>query len=612
MNKILLELNQEQRNAVVFNGKFLEIIAGPGTGKTKTLAAKILYTQSELGIDIDKILGISFSRSAKSQLINKLDEFSDIIGYGGMPAVLTFHSLAHRILKYGVHHGESRFRNGIKIMETEDFINLDPSLTKGLCNDYANRIAVNKALSAAYNQIRQGSRLENHPLHNYNEINNNSVYSVTTYEQGRILVKGNELKTFWTKINRLEKVKNITDYQGLITEAIRLLQLKQKTYNEIAENYTHIFIDEYQDTSLAQEELLLSLINEAHHITIVGDPNQTIYTFNGSNSLNMKRFADYFSNKSPSDFSKVELIHNYRSTSEVVALANDFIKESNIVSYNARTGFKPAVVETHSIDLATNYIAEEIIELTKNGDYGLSDICVLYRKNSEYSPQGQKVMEALGRAGIKYTATHTNKERNVSLLEQVNNLSFIYEDEPVQDIISKLIKKNEDEKLISFVRDAMKQGAKDTDDLIDYVVESSDTVEDLQEENENQDVIVKTVHDAKGLEYPVVFILYLGDRQFPHSSRPDIEEESRLFYVGLTRAKDQLYILGQKGILQQSFMEQCLQSDVIYEQYHSAKSEIRDKQFKDKEKDVIDKTGKQLENEEARQKEELRKLMDFF
>jgi len=611
MNKLLDELNQNQKNAVLFNGRFLEIMAGPGTGKSTTLAAKILYVQSELGVDVDNILGISFSRSAKSQLLDKLEEFTDLIGYGGKPAILTFHSFAHRILKYGIYFKESHFRPDIKLISTEDFIKCDPSLTRNLCKEYANRVGVNEALSSVYNQVRQGSPLVNRPFLHYNEVYDDSVYSVTTYEYGRINVHGNDLKTYWSRLRKIEKTKNVTDYQGLITEAIRLLQLKQQTYMEITDKYTHLFIDEYQDTSLAQEELLLSLIKDIQHITVVGDKNQTIYTFNGSNIQNMQRFENLFSNQLPSEFAKIELIHNYHSTNEIITLANDFIKDSKIIPYNARTGFKPTVVETHSIDLAVRYIVEKISDITKNDRYKLSDICILYRKNSIHSPQGRKIFDALEGAGISYTSNHTDLTKNTSLISKIIDLSVVYEDELLKELVLKLKEKDEDDELISFVKDAIKQGAIDTDDLIDYIVDFSESIEEQQ--NDEVAVVARTVHDAKGLEYPIVFILYLGDRQFPHSSQPNIDEESRLFFVGMTRAQDQLYILGERGILQPSFMDQCLHSNVRHEQYHTSKEKVRaKKQFSDRDKRLIDKTSEQQANEERKQKEELRKLMDFL
>ncbi|WBL16873.1 ATP-dependent helicase [Sutcliffiella sp. NC1] len=608
MNKILEILNSQQRSAVTSASRFSQIIAGPGTGKTTTLAAKILYVQTELGVDTDKILGISFSKSAKSHLLNKIEEFTSVIGYGGKPSILTFHSLAHRIIKYGIHFKESRFRVGFGRISTDKFIDLDPTLIKDLCTEYANRELVNSSLSHIYNMIRQGS-IEDSPIHSWSDINPNKSYHDNTYTNGRVLVQGKDLITFWRRIHTLERIKNVTDFQGLITEAIRILSLKQRTYNYISQSLQHIFIDEYQDTSLAQEELLLRLINLNQFVTVVGDKYQTIYTFNGSNSKNMDRFATYCEKNSPLSFEIVNLNQNYRSTREIITVANDFIGEGTIESANNRKGIKPKVIETHSVTLAAEYIAKKICELIKEKKVTLSDICILYRKNSEYSPQADEVYKKLDSYSIRYNTQHQNEKKVESLIEQVLHVRDKYEDEPLDEVLEKLKVKEASNELITFINDVIKQGALDTDDLTEYIVEIE---EDPNYELETDCITVRTVHDAKGLEYPIVFILYVGDREFPHSSRPDMEEEKRLFYVALTRAQNQLYILGKKGIEFESFLDKCILSESAYNQYHSSNNEEKNDGFTNLDKEIIDKTTIQQEEEEIKQQEELRKLMDFF
>jgi DNA helicase II / ATP-dependent DNA helicase PcrA len=608
MDKLLRLLNPQQREAVTTSSRYTQIIAGPGTGKTTTLAAKILYTQTELGILTENILGISFSRSAKSHLLNKMEEFTSIIGYGGKPTILTFHSLAFRIIKYGIHYNESRFRQGFGTIHTENFIDLDPSLTKGLCSEYADRNLVNKSMSQAYNLIRQGS-LEPRPINSWNEISPDAHYHVNTYTNGRILISGRDLATFWRRINKIEKIKNATDFQGLINEATHILSLKQRTYNDISESFRHIFVDEYQDTSLAQEELLQRLIDKSQTVTVVGDKNQTIYTFNGSNSKNMDRFSDYCTRNAPASSEVIHLTHNYRSTNEIIHIANDFIEEETILPANGRNGMKPLVVETHSIQLAAEFIAKKISELVEDSSISLSDICILYRKNSEHSPQADAVFEQLDKYSIRYDTQQQNKEKTESLIDQVLNVRDVYEDEPLEEVIEKLKVKNASEELIKFIVEVMNQGGVDTDDLTEHIVEIK---EDTPEEKGTDSISIKTVHDAKGLEYPIVFILYLGDREFPHSSRPDIEEEKRLLYVGITRAQNQLYVLGKKGIEFEGFLDKCINSDTTHIHFHSSSAEEKNEGFNKDDTDIIDQTTKQQEEEEKKRQEELRKLMDFF
>ncbi|MGE6204640.1 ATP-dependent helicase [Guptibacillus hwajinpoensis] len=610
MNKILGFLNQEQTQAVTNNSRFTQIVAGPGTGKTTTLAAKILYVQTELGIDTDKILGISFSRSAKEQLLNKLEEFTGILGYGGRPTILTFHSLAHRIIKHGIHFNESRFRNDFQRIAVEKFIDLDPTIIKGLCPEYADRTLVNNVLSQAYTLIRQGNQLEAAPMKNWDEIPPNTLYHIKTFDHGRVIIKGIDLIKFWKRIIKLEKIKNVTDFQGLITEANRLLSLKKLTYQRLSESYEYIFVDEYQDTSLAQEKLLFLLNNSHHSVTVVGDKKQTIYTFNGSNSENLDRFLQFSRQKSPFNTEEIRLTRNYRSTREIIEIANHFMNDNGISPVEDRTGILPEIIETHSIKLASEYTAKKIRDLIKNTDISLSDICILYRKNSEYSPQADAIIEQLEKYNIPYNQQKLDQRKAKSLLEQVLKLRELYEDEPLSEVILKLQIKNGDKELIDFIKEALDQGAYDTDDLSDYLVE-------LEEENytqtEDADCLsIKTVHQAKGQEFPIVFILYLGDREFPHSSHPNIDEEKRLFYVGLTRAENQLYVIGQRGIEFEGFLDNCLTTNTNHITYHSSNLEEKNNGFNAEDKNIIDETTRQLNEEDKKQQEELKKLMDLF
>ncbi|MCY7737669.1 ATP-dependent helicase [Bacillus safensis] len=608
MSKLLNILNWEQEQAVKSTCKYLKINAGPGTGKTTTLAAKILYVQSELGIDINKILGVSFSRSAKKQLLSKLDDFSNLLGYGGKPTVLTFHGLAHRIIKYGIEEKESKFRSGFERINTESFIDLDANLIDGLCTEYQNREAVNKALANVYTHVRQGDGVTETIFEHYNKIDSNQKFSTTSYIDGRICISGKDLKTFWSRVDKLERSKNTTDFQGMLTEAIRLLKLNRRTFEKISSKYDYIFVDEYQDSSMAQERLLFSILNDKHHVAVVGDKNQTIYTFNGSNSGNMDRFSDYFLSKDKENFSEIKLVKNYRSTNEVIGLANDFIQEDNLVPYETKSSFKPIVVETQSIKLAATYIGDTIRTLIQTKAYKPSDICILYRKNSNYSQQCKVVCHELEANGISYSTIASSNAKGKNLYEYIYELESEYNDEPLEEVLTNILERETNDALIEFIKDSMNQGASDFDELIDYAAELEE--DQPQEQAAGEKVTVQTVHASKGLEYPVVFILYLGDRTFPHGSNPDIAEERRLFYVGITRAKERLFILGRKGVHHESFLDECIDSDYVeHETYHSRNQEKFGEGFIEEERYKIDQTTIEQKQAEETVEEELRKLM---
>lgn len=607
MGDLFSYLNEEQAQAVISDKKYLQITAGPGTGKTTTIAAKMLFLLSEKGVSTDDILAISFSRAAKYQLIKKIDDLSDILGYGGKPPILTFHSLAFRTIKFGIHYEESRYRSGFNIIHTEEFLNFSQDLIKGLCPQYTDRDLVNSALSNAYNLIRQGNKLEEQPLNDWKLIPKDRTYYINMFQHGRILITSNDLVAFWKRISVIEKIKNVTDYQGLLTEATRLLKLKSHTLHKITSTFQHLFVDEYQDTSLAQEAFMYSLLQPHHSLTVVGDKNQTIYTFNGSNSKNMDRFINHFSAYDPNNFDFVNLVKNYRSTENIIQLANHFIEDSSIKPGNPRNGLAPHVVETHSIDLAAKFIAKKVKDLIENEGVSPGDICILYRKNSEYSPQRTSVLEQLSLHENLPVSSISGKINSESLLSRILKIKDIYEDEPLDEVISLL--NDKDDSIVNFIKEAMEQGAYDTDDLTDYIVEVQ---ENYQVEEEDSSITIKTVHDAKGLEFPIVFVLYLGDREFPHSSQPDIEEEKRLLYVALTRAKDQLYVIGKRGYEFESFLDKCLYSNVIHERFHSEVNEEHSSGVSEDDKLLIDQTTKELEILEKEQQEELEKLMELL
>lgn len=599
MEAILNSFNNEQQRAVLSPAKYLQIIAGPGTGKTSTLAARILHLQFEENLSQGQILAISFSRAAKQQLITKMNTYSSELGYGSMIDILTFHSLAHRIVRYGIHTGESKFKKAFKTIPTEEFITLSPSIIKGLCRNYSNRERASKALSKGYNLLRQGNHLTSNNCNHWKGIDPDHNYHIQLDASDRILIDAKEMITFWKRIDRVEKKYNVTDFQGIINEAITLLKKQNETYKMITSEIRHILVDEYQDTSLSQEELLFALAGNNKNMTVVGDKNQTIYTFNGSNPDNLERFYNRCNEKAPSHTKKIELKKNYRSIDSIVNLSNDFIKDEVLEYTRESTQTKPVIVNTLSIKKAASFIASEILHLHKYENTSYSDICILYRKNSSFSPQAAEVIKELNRLEIPVSQTN-EKIEDTSLKQDVAQLCDNYEDLTLHELMQLLQNDSFDQTIIQFIKKAMSEGATDTDDLLDYLVE----LDNSNESSENDSVFINTVHAAKGQEYPIVFILFIGDTQFPHGSLPDIEEEERLLYVGITRAKDKLYILGQHGIRFQDFLGKCKESEVEYKIYSSTNEEIFDKGFNEDDYSIVKKTTeKQREQEKNRMKD---------
>ncbi|MBN8236421.1 ATP-dependent helicase [Halobacillus kuroshimensis] len=595
-------MNDQQLRAVKDPSQFIQINAGPGTGKTTTLAAKILYSQIELDVPVSNMIGISFSRSAKSHLLNKLEEFTDLLGYGGRPSIFTFHSLAFRIIKKAIELGDSKFKEYIDHVDTEEFISYNPNLLKDLCKEYNDAESKKQALCEAFNRARQGNLLYG-PSLSWTDVNEDEIYHIPTYVFGRLIVKGKDLKEFWKRVDKIERKSRVTDYNGMITEAINILTNKGKTYDYFTELYDYIFVDEYQDTSLAQEMLLFSLLSNKQHVTVVGDKNQTIYSFNGSNSYNLNRFLQKATELFDSEPTKIILSRNYRSPQQILDVTNSLVHEEHYVYSEDRTLQLPVVVETHNYHLASHYISTEIERLIYQEKVHPSNICILYRKNSEHSPQADSVKEQLNRLEIEYTEEVSNKKTEITLSQKVLSFQEENQGEDLEDIIDTI----KDERTKQFVRECMSDGASDAEDLLEYVVELEDT-EESSAPAQGESIHIRTVHSSKGLEFPYVFILYLGDKDFPHSSKPDIEEERRLFYVGLTRAQEQLYIIGKRGLHYESFLDLCLLNEVKHVLHHTYKEESRTYGFSEDDKELIDKS----QQKQDRLLDELEDLQDLF
>jgi len=611
MEEILEVLNDEQRRAVESSANFLQISAGPGTGKTSTLAARIFHKQFEYDMNPNELIAISFSRSAKQQLIKKMQEYTNELGYGSVIEILTFHSLAHRIIRYGIHCGESTFRQGFDTIETEFFVNRKPDILIDLCSEYKDRDLVATALSKGLNLLRQGKHLDHQIYHHWSEMESNNTYKVNIDASDRVIVKSDDLKKYWQRIEKLQKIQNITDYQGLINEAISLLVKDGQTYKLIANDLKHIFVDEYQDTSLSQEGLLFSLAKGEKDITVVGDEKQTIYSFNGSNAENLNRFYLKSSNIEGKTTEHIQLTTNYRSTKPIIQLSNHFIKQNVIEPSDSKENElakNPLVINTQSLELASSFIASEVMRLRHTENVSYDDICILYRKDSEHAPQARTLINELENYDIPIKQSMVIEKKKVNLKEEIITLNDEYSDLQLDEIISSSKSEELSEEAVTFIKSAIAEGTDSTEDLIDLLFE----IDEVQEESSAGGVSLRTVHSAKGQEYPIVFILYLADRHFPHGSQPDISEEERLLYVGITRAEKQLYIIGQHGVRFEDFLGRCKSASSEYVNYHSRfeYENVDGYELDSEDVNVIKETSKKQLEEEKKEQDRLIDLMD--
>ena len=592
-------LNNEQLEAVKTTEGPLLVMAGAGSGKTKVLTTRIAYLISEMGISPESILAITFTNKAAKEMKDRVVNMLGSIAY--QIQISTFHSFGLYVLKK--HYMECGYSKNFTIIDSDDVTTLIKKILKELNYDpkIYNPKGIKSQISGAKNELLNANDYEK--------------YANSEYEQ--IVLK--VYKMYEQKL----KANNSLDFDDLLMQPIVLFRKHPEILKEYQERFKYILIDEYQDTNEAQYILTKMISAKYKNICVVGDSDQSIYAFRGSNYKNILNFEHDYKN------AKVIMLEkNYRSTKNILNVANDIIKnnkqrkEKNLWTDNDE-GLKVTYHRSDNEKDEAFYVKNEIEKLRETED--LSEIAVLYRTNA----QSRNMEEALLRDNIPYKVVGsfyfykrkeikdlisylnvlynpkddisltriinvpkrgignktienlTNKanEENKSIyevissgkeldfkntIEEINalreNLSLT---ELVELILNKTGIKQEllNEKTIeSEVRlenlEEFKSITRNFEEkngiisLEDFLMEIS-LVSDIEEHKNNNNVVtLMTVHSAKGLEFNNVFIIGLEEGIFPHmnslDNNSDVEEERRLCYVAVTRAKKKLWLINAK------------------------------------------------------------------
>jgi DNA helicase-2/ATP-dependent DNA helicase PcrA len=584
-------LNKEQREAVEFMGRPLLVVAGAGSGKTKTLVAKIEHLIKN-GYDPKRILAITFTNKAAKELKERIKKTLGV----SLPWVGTFHSVAGRILRMGGH------RLGL----SPDFVILDRDDSESL---------LKLILKELETDLKADFYLE--AISKYKEGKDTFSYKGEIY-------KIDQLEDFDTVFNAYqEKLKelNALDFDDLLNYAVRLLKEFPQVREKLQRHFQYILVDEYQDTNEIQYEFIRLLARD--NVCVVGDPNQAIYEWRGAKPENILRFHEDFNPK------VVKLETNYRSKGVILEIANAVIKKCDpkwvnlipTLRSSKDFGQKPQVKEFFSERDEAQWIASEIIKLKAQG-YQLKNIAILVRSSH--------LMDVLDKALAARNIPHTliggkgiyeRKEIKdlLAFLRFIQNpadfLAFerilkiffnrkwerIYKDlskyyktdwvetlkivayylepevrEPLTRLLQFMVNLKEDQKRKKFA-DVLEQ-LLDAVDYYSYLDKETnperrrdnvrwflnlckafqDKGKELSQflqslslmqselENKGKGVKIMTVHAAKGLEFDIVFLPRLEEGIFPHHSAlenpEELEEERRLFYVAVTRAKEKLYL----------------------------------------------------------------------
>ncbi|MBN3525171.1 ATP-dependent helicase [Paenibacillus apiarius] len=630
----MTDYNENQNRAITAPLAHMAINAAAGTGKTSTLAARIQYLQAELDLLPNSIMAISFSRTARSRLIEKLKELCKKTKFGSPVPTYTFHGLSFRILRIAAGMGETWLKPGFEIIESlsrgnNPIFRRHSSLLNGVFKQLDSEIAW-EACMKAIDSLRQGSD-EMEPCFAPEDLDSNVLVEVDIGQNTLIRLKSAEVLTVWRRYENMLKQYNIIDYWGLIVEAVNILsQPETETRKRVRENLRAIVVDEYQDTSRAQEKLLFALAGNDIPVNVVGDIDQTIYTFNGSSASNMANFLSMAAQTDISVLTSISMTENYRSATPILELANRIRKEltddrkllpasdlsdKNIALYRKRN-FPVRLVYAPKLELAADFVAKEIDRLVN--DEEIDSIAVLVRKDSEYSPQARAVREALDLFEIKndVMSTQTQKDRHdhfqflYSLFQDPEHYGKSLSDLISTDLKITLPSSMTNEQFHSYIHEALDSGASYCYEAADFLFDNM-TTEDSDEQG-NCHIKIGTVHSAKGEEFRVVFLLYLGDRSFPHGSQPDLDEERRLLYVGITRAQERLYVIGRPGIHSESFFDNCKGPNTSYLEYSVLGGKANDEKETRFDTEIAASIEQARSVQQAREKEERENLWKLF
>lgn len=553
-------LNPAQKNAVSYTDGPSVVLAGAGSGKTRVLVYKVLYLITQKKIAPSEIVMITFTNKAAAEMKKRIES----AGFGKLGFVGTFHSFCASLLRR--YAGRMGYGPDFVIFDDDDQEALLKEIIKEKDVERMTVSYLSHLIAAAKNQLIPPDKF-------------------TTYFPDERAVQVAELYAIYQ--SRLKK-NNAFDFDDLIMKVVELIRKDDAVRARIHETYTQILIDEFQDTNYAQYSLARLLSEESHDITVVGDFSQSIYSWRGADIRNLEKFQTDFA-----DAQIFELEQNYRSTPPILDFAYTVISKNNghpiLKLYTEKNGGEDIVIkEMQNEEDEALYVVTEIERMRDTYDY--KDIAVLYRINA----QSRALEEAFLQYGIPYMligGVRFYERKEIKDILSYMRLIINPENEIAQNRIVKLGKRKWTEfvEKVPAIREGMEK--KDTDTIMEElfaatrylslynekdpeeysrlenirelksVAHSYPNIHDFLEqialvENEYSEgekkrkgedgVRLMTLHQAKGLEFRMVFLVGVEEGILPHSRAAydhfQLEEERRLMYVGVTRAKEHLYI----------------------------------------------------------------------
>ncbi len=607
MNNIIEGLNEAQKEAVLTTEGPVMVMAGAGSGKTRVLTRRIAHLILDLDVYPSSILALTFTNKAAREMKERVATLVNT--QTKYMWVSTFHSFCARFLRLEISHLEE-YTNEFQIIDDDESDKIIKQIIKDLGHDpkeikskeFAKYISEEKNLG-------------------YTSIDSKDINKVNLYVKIKDIYQRKLLE------------QNLLDFDDLISVSLRILKDFLDVRLRYQEKFKYILVDEFQDTNNTQYELIKLLANQDENVFVVGDEDQSIYSFRGARVENVNKFRQDFPN------TKVILLEeNYRSTNNILNIANNVISNNktrivkNLFTSN-KENIKPKYYIAESNYDEERYIVNKIKELKSQG-YGYKDFAIMYRSNY----LSRSIEETLNKFALPYELyggisffqrkeikdicaylrliiNHNDdfsferivnepkrkigpamidklKEikalHNVSLFDSINYISssgngynnlvdfkfcILELEEYLFDKSHKSIE------IIDAILDKtgygkmLKESGEDGEDRLDNVLELKSHIKQyevdypelsrkdmfefmlqnmtLMTDMDNKDpetdrIKLMTYHQAKGLEFPVVFMIALEEGIFPNSNyvelETELEEERRICYVGITRAKERLFL----------------------------------------------------------------------
>ena len=604
MNLNLLEkLNDKQREAASQIDGSILILAGAGSGKTRTITYRIAHMIENVGISPYSILAVTFTNKAAKEMRERVEELVGDVAKAC--TISTFHSFGMRLLRmYGKEVG---YNSNFTIYDTDDQKRIVKAILKG------QNLSINGVKLTERDLVSMISKIKE---------------QIKTLDEYSVMNK--QIVEVYDKYNRALLESNAMDFSDILLNTYKLLQ-KPEILEKVQNKYKYIMIDEYQDTNNLQYKIIDLIARKSSNLCVVGDENQSIYGFRGANILNILNFEDNYNNAKI-----IKLEENYRSTTTILDAANELIK-NNKSSKDKKLwtqNGKGDLIKVLACDNARDEVSRIIEIIKKNHQNGIAyrDMIILYRTNAQsrlfeegflryniphkvfggisfyaraeikdiiaylsiiVNPQDELNLQRIinvpkrkvGEKGIEKIITYA-RENNLNLLEalshikEISGLTVVGKEKILEmyDIIKELKDLSYTETASYIVQtlidkikyiDYIKENYSDAEARIENIDEFKNSILELENvvgelrlneylenvslisatddlEEKSDYVKLMTIHNSKGLEFPIVFLVGFENEIFPGTramfEEKEMEEERRLCYVALTRAEKKLYL----------------------------------------------------------------------